>query len=330
MEYAGPYFNAVRRRLFLHAIRYARSMRALMLILAVATVPGQTLLGQNLPGQAVPGQTVHGQTALADLLKRLGQEAEAFQRIAPNLQGRETLHQRALKPPPKFRLRAGDEAKQPSKPEWQERQVVSAYGFATLGPKHALHEIRQVISVDGRTVRNARDAQEALAKLVTASDSQQKVQSLEQLEKYGLHGAVTDFGQLILLFDPRQQERYEFTLERNRPGLDAAVIRYKQIDGPEALTVIEGRTDTTQKLSIEGEIWMQRKDGRPVRVTLKATGSDQGQTYRQDAFVDYDSSDFGTIVPLAVQHQEWQGSKVMVENQFAYDDFHLLGAAVRK
>jgi len=289
-------------------------MRVLMVILAAA----------------LPGQLLQGQTTITDLLKRLGQEAEAFQRIAPNLQGRETLHQRAPKPPPKFRLRAGEAAKQSSGPEWQEREIVSAYGFAALGPEHALHEIRQVISVDGRKVRDARNAQESLAKLVTASDSEQKVQSLKQLEKYGLRGAVTDFGQLILLFDPRQQERYEFILERNRPGLDAAVIRYKQIDGPEALTVIEGKTDATQKLRIEGEVWMQRRDGRPLRVTLKATGSDHGETYRQEAFVDYDSSDFGTIVPLNVQHKEWQGSTAVVENQFTYDDFHMLGAAAPK
>src|SRR5258708_7700368 len=122
--------------------------------------------------------TLDGQPSLSQMLDRLGREAEAFQRIAPNLQGLETLHQRALKPPARFRIKAGDDAKKGSGPELQEREIVSAYGFAALGPEHALHEIRQVISVDGRKVRDRGNAQDLLAKLVTAGDGDQKLQSL--------------------------------------------------------------------------------------------------------------------------------------------------------
>ena len=70
---------------------------------------------------------------------------------------------------------------------------------------------------------------------------------------------------------------------------------------------------------------MQKKDGQPVRVKMKATGADHGEEYRQEAFVDYDSSDFGAVVPLNVEHREWQGTKNIVENQFTYEGWRRIG-----
>src|SRR5579862_228884 len=60
------------------------------------------------------------------LVKRLGDEAEAFQKIAPALVGQETLHQRALAPP-RFKMRVGDAAKQPQAADWKEHEIVSEY-----------------------------------------------------------------------------------------------------------------------------------------------------------------------------------------------------------
>src|SRR5579862_4897245 len=98
------------------------------------------------------------------LVKRLGDEAEAFEKIAPQLVGRETLHQRALAAP-RFKMRVGDAAKQPQAADWKEHEIVSEYAFGLLGQQ--IHELRQVMSVDGKRIAGATQAQDALAKLVT-------------------------------------------------------------------------------------------------------------------------------------------------------------------
>src|SRR5690349_11242840 len=82
------------------------------------------------------------------LAARLAEEASAFERIAPQVLGEETLSQQALKPPPRFRPRIGDAAKAPPKPVWQHREIVSEYAFAKFSEESgALHELRQVTSV---------------------------------------------------------------------------------------------------------------------------------------------------------------------------------------
>jgi len=108
-------------------------------------------------------------------VKLSAEEAAAFQKIAPQLVGRETLHQRALAPP-RFKMRAGDAAKQSQAADWKEHEIVSEYAFALLGRQ--IHELRQVTSVDGKQVAGERKAQDALAKLVTANDDERKRRAL--------------------------------------------------------------------------------------------------------------------------------------------------------
>src|SRR5258706_3924028 len=143
---------------------------------------------------------------------RLSEEAEAFRKIAVQVLATETLHQRAQKPPSRFHPRVGAAAAGPPPVEWRERHIVSEYGFASFGGSEAaVHELRQVISVDGRKVADTEKAQEDLARTITASDDARKKEMLKQFEKYDLVGADTDFGQLILLFTRREQERYQFS-----------------------------------------------------------------------------------------------------------------------
>src|SRR5579871_1237050 len=135
---------------------------------------------------------------------RVSEEAEAFAKLAPEVLGTETLHQKAQKPATRFHPRVGTAATNPG-PVWKERTVVSEYGFATLADDQgALRELRQVVSVDGRKVEDTKKAQESLAKVITAKDDTRKKEVLKQFEKVGLIGAVTDFGQLILLFGRRE------------------------------------------------------------------------------------------------------------------------------
>src|SRR5436305_13385264 len=103
-------------------------------ILALAAIA--TLSGQTLP--------------LADILSRVSEEAEMFRRVAPQTLSEETLAQRSVKPPPRFRPHvANGVAAAPPTPEYQTREIISEYSYAALqnspGP---LHEFRQIIPVE--------------------------------------------------------------------------------------------------------------------------------------------------------------------------------------
>ena len=86
--------------------------------------------------------------------------------------GTETLVQRAQKPPRRFRLRVGEGANRAPQIEWQTRTIVSEYGFTTFGTENAVHELRQVVSVDGKSVKSK--GPEELAKLILAQDDARK------------------------------------------------------------------------------------------------------------------------------------------------------------
>src|SRR5438067_11811571 len=104
---------------------------------------------------ALPGQTL----PLADILSRVSEEAEVFRRIAPQTLTEETLAQRSLKPPPRFRPRVGTGVQEPTAAVYQTREIVSEYSYATLRDSPGvLHEFRQVISVDGRRVKTPEQA----------------------------------------------------------------------------------------------------------------------------------------------------------------------------
>jgi hypothetical protein len=258
------------------------------------------------------------------LAARLADEAEAFQKIAPEMIGRETLHQRALTAPPRFKLRVRDAAKQPLMATWKEHEIVSEYGFAVLGGRE-IHELRQVTSVDGKPVAGERQAQEALAKLVTGNDDQRKRRALLQLEKYGLQGGATDFGQILLLFSRANLERYEFTSGGPRllGTVATQVFRYQQLDGPHALTLFrEENGDRAQRLSVQGEIWVREADGLPLRITMTATDSSTDKPLREEATVDYAMSEFGTLLPVETTQRELRSGEEVAENKFSYRYFH--------
>ena len=251
-----------------------------------------------------------------ELALRLAGEAQAFENIAPQLVGRETLHQRVMAAPSRFKIRVGDAAQHPVA-AWKEHEIVSEYAFAALGRE--IHELRQVTSVDGKQVAGQTQAQDALAKLITSPNDERKRRALEQLEKYGLQGAATDFGQILLLFT--------VSGPRLLGIVPAQVFHYKQLDGPHALTVFRGASAAkTQSLSVEGEIWVREADGLPLRITMAATDSSADKTLREEATVDYALSEFGTLLPVETTHRELRSGIEVEENKFTYSEFHRFGA----
>jgi len=262
------------------------------------------------------------------MMARVSEEAEAFQILAPQVLGMETLHQRAMKPPSRFHPRVGAAAAAPPPPEWKERDITSEYGFASLAD--VLHELRQVTAVDGHKVADAKKAQEALARTITANDDARKKEVLKQFEKFGLRGAVTDFGPLLLLFTRRGLDRYEFTTKGAEMlfGVRVLVFRYKQIDGPEALTLIQAdKGDQVRRLNVEGEIWVQADNYLPLRITMAASQGPSGRVVREEASVDYAMSPYGALLPTQTLHRELNSGKVTAENKFVYSDFHKFGAS---
>jgi hypothetical protein len=277
-----------------------------------------------------------GDARTQKLFIRLSEEAEKFARIAPQVLGQETLRQRALKPSSGLRLRVGAAAKAPLPSEWQLKEIVSEYAFAGLGG--SLHELRKVVSVDGRKVDDAPDAEEALARAITAGNEDRKKQLLKDFEKHGLLGAVTDFGQLILLFHPSSIESYEFTYGgfQVRGDRFALLFTYRQVDGPEALTVIDQRKagrkgdakdEKVRRIPIQGEVWVWEDTYVPFKVTMSVSQGGGSSGVRQEATVEYTLSNHGSVLPSATEHRELRGGNVIVENRFTYTDFKKFGAS---
>jgi hypothetical protein len=273
---------------------------------------------------------LHADDLTKKMTARVSEEAEAFQRLAPEVLGEETLHQRSMKPQGRFRPRVSNE---PVKPEWQEKTIVSEYGFTSFSDSadsSSLHELRQVTAVDGKKIEDTKKAQAALAKAITATDDARKKQLLKQFEKYGLLGAVTDYGQALLLFTRRNMERYEFTVKGSNSlnGETVRVFGYRQIDGPEAVTVIEeNRNNQVKHLRIEGELWVRSDNFVPVRIIMVATQSDAPDRAKEEAAIDYAMSPYGALLPVKTEHRETRWGKIDAENQFHYANFKKFGAS---
>jgi hypothetical protein len=272
---------------------------------------------------------LHADELMQKMRARVSEEAEAFQRLAPELLGQETLHQRSMKPAGRFHPRIGNAATTLPKAEYQDRTIVSEYGFTSLSGAD-LHEIRQVTAVDGKKIQDTKKAQDALAKAITANDDGRKKALLKQFEKYGLLGAVTDYGQALLLFTRRNLERYEFTNKGTNwlSGVGVYVFKYRQLDGPETVTLIEEKNnDQVKHLRIEGELWVRRDNFVPVRITMVASQGSFEERVKEEASIDYAMSQYGVLLPVKTEHRETRGGKIAAENDFSYTDFKKFGAS---
>jgi hypothetical protein len=271
--------------------------------------------------------SLHADDLTQKMTARVSEEAEALLKIAPDVIGTETLHQSAIKPPSRFHPRTGTA---PPEAKWAEHEIVSEYAYARFATESgAIHELRRVTVANGRKVSESKKAQDELARAMTASDDNGKKELLKQFEKYGLAGAVSDFGQLLLLFTRRNIEQYEFTYKGTKMiGYDKALVfAYKQIDGSEALTVFdEKKHDQAQRMRLEGEIRVRAEDFVPLQITLSVHSGDLPNALREEAAVTYKMSNFGALLPVSTEHQEFRNGKVVSQNKFTYSDFHKFGA----
>ena len=272
------------------------------------------------------------QTGIPAMTARISEEAEVFARSARSVLSEETLTQRALKPGSRFHPRVGDAVPKP--PEFVTREVVSEYGYGSYKDSpNALHEFRTVISIDGKKYQAPEKARRALSLGVHSADDDLKKQMLRDFEKHGLTGALTDFGQVILLFTKRRLPDYEFAIVRqDHIGADTAtVLSFKQKAGQESLTVFTTRAAVRNGL--QGYIWVRMPDYLPLRVQLLSARKDGAFVIATDATVDYAMSPHGCILPAAVVHKEYlatepgkAGGQLISENTFLYAPFRKFGA----
>jgi hypothetical protein len=264
---------------------------------------------------------------LPAILSRLAEEAEVFRRAAPRMLAEETLTQRGSKPPSRFRPRVGAAATKPPAPKMQTREIVSEYSFGALKQEpEALHEFRQVISVDGKPLSTQAKARHSLALGLQSPDDRARKRMLENFQKYGLTMAVVDFGPLVLLFTKRQIGNYHFELAgQDRIGADQVqVVAYRQVSGPDRMLVFQGREAIHQP--IEGRIYARVPDGLPLRITILETREVGKHAFRDEATVDYVLNAHGFLAPAAVTHRGYAGNQLVVEDHFRYTPFKAFGA----
>jgi hypothetical protein len=269
--------------------------------------------------------TLNAQTLpLADLLSRVSEEAEVFRQVAPKTLAEETLQQRSLLPPPRFRI-AG--ANKPVKMEYRNREIVSEYSFSGFKESESgIHEFRQVITVDGRRISTPEKARHALSLGLQSNDDRTRKRMLEDFKKYGLVDAAMDFGQLILMFSKRSIQNYDFhILGSDRLGADqATVLSYDQRQGDPGFLIFEGRKTIRSKL--DGRLWVRSTDGLPLRISLRAQWMEQQHTRRHEAVVEYALTSFGAVAPASVKHSEFFDNQLVTENLFRYTPFKKFGA----
>jgi hypothetical protein len=252
------------------------------------------------------------------VLARLGREADQFERNAHRFVGVETLEQVQPEGTRYSVSKRGLETRLPA----TKNVVVSEYGFISSDePGGSLREVRSILTVNGLKWKRGKKDLKDLATQIARDDSKNRVRSLERFEDFGLRGFLQDAGQLILLFARSGTERYEFTFHREDASFAGPVwvYKYRQIDGPATFTIYGQKEPIRQRL--EGEVWLSRGDGLPVRVAMHSNHSVKESQVRDVTVVDYEMSRWGFLLPSRIDHKQFVDGDLFVADDFTYKGF---------
>jgi hypothetical protein len=265
---------------------------------------------------------------VAELLSRASEEAEMLRQNAPKALAEETLEQRALRPPSRFRPRAGAAAADPPKPQFHTREIVSEYSVGTLreGGSGRLIEFRQVISVDGQAVQSPQSARRALALGLRSTEDRARKRMLEDFERHGLVGAATDFGILLLQFTKLGIADLTVTPKAaTMIGADQALVfDYEQKSGDTGFLDFSRRHAIRHPL--RGQLFIRASDGVPLRVTCAIQRFEDRHEYIDEGIVEYAMSVHGFVVPASVVHRRFADRRLTIENLFHYKPFRMFAA----
>jgi hypothetical protein len=257
-----------------------------------------------------------------EILARLAEEAEVFGENIPNSLTVEILEQRALMPPSRFQPRA-PLGSDPPKPRLQVRRIVSEYSVGTFKETASLdlHEFRQVVSVDGRTVRSAESARHALSLGLDAEDDRIRKRMLEDFARHGLVDIAIDYALILLDFGKRGQSNQDIQPGSTANiGAEAALaLAWKQKSDAGGQIEFSGRRTVRQPL--QGTLWVRQSDGLPLRIEAWAEYTDRKYVVRDQATVDYVRSPHGFLTPVSVVHQHLVDGRVITENLYHYEPF---------
>ena len=265
-------------------------------------------------------------TLVTQALPQIAKQASRFWQTAPGYVAKETLKQKAAVKP-KRKLRIGGGAVDPPKPELKDREIVSYYTISSFrSSPEALHEFRQVVSVDGKSVVPEVTALEKLRATLASPDDRARKVLQADFDKTGLAIAAVDFGQLILLFTKTNLEKYTFASQSTGLiGADrAVVIAFRQNTGAESFRIVEAGKQMNQPLS--GELWVRDSDFMPLRVTLTVSRREQLEEIRDEARVDYEVKSDGTLLPASVVYRRYRSDELSVENVYEYSDWQQMRA----
>jgi hypothetical protein len=266
--------------------------------------------------------------ALPQILSRVAEEAEVFQQNAPKALTLETLEQRAVMPPSRFRPRIGNAATEIAKPRLQMREIVSEYSVGTLkeSTSRDLFELRQVVSVDGRKVQSAESARHALSLGIKSPDDRVRKRMLEDFAKHGLVDIATDYGLILLAFTKRGQENMAITAGGEEPvGADtAAVVLWRQQSSEGGALVFNGKQ--ASRRSLQGRLLVRKSDGLPLRVEAWTERKDGNHSSRENAIVEYVQSAHGFLTPASVVHRHLIDGALITENLYRYEPFKMFSA----
>jgi hypothetical protein len=254
------------------------------------------------------------------VLAEVARVATTFWHRAPDYVARETLNQKALTLP-KRKFRAGASAMEPPKPEFGHREIVSYYALSSFRTSpEALHEFREMVSVDGQNITGD-NAADKFRTILNGGDDKAKKALLEGFEKTSLSVAATDFGQLILLFTKANQGKYNFRVQSSAlVGADLAlIVDFSQSAGGEALRVSEPGKEMREPLT--GQIWVREAGFMPLRITLRTAHLEQSRTIRDEARVDYEPRADGMILPVSTVYRRFVNDELRVEAIYRYSDW---------
>ena len=285
-----------------------------LLILALAS-------GLAAAAQALPDMRL--------LLTRVSEEAEVLQQNIVKTVTQETLEQRTLIAPSRFRPRPGESALSlEGQGRVRVREVVSEYTIGALGQAASqnLLEFREVISVDGRRIQTPEAARHALSLGMRSPDERLRKRMLEDFAKNGLVDVATDYAMVLLAFTKRGLEQLK--IGAARPGwmgaVEALVLDWEQTSA--ASGQLEFRGKHVARRALRGQLWVRKSDGLPLRVQAWTEHTDAEVSLRDHATIEYAVSAHGFLAPESVVHRHFVDGKLITENLYRYEPFRLFAA----
>ncbi|HYA16517.1 MAG TPA: hypothetical protein VEF06_03580 [Bryobacteraceae bacterium] len=260
--------------------------------------------------------------SMAELREALSTAAITFSYTAPGLAADESLDQRGRRGflevlKGKVPTLKNTDLKLPE--EFTQHHVVSQWVLTSDAT--GFHETRTAPAIDGISAADVSAIRHAMS--IGVSDSRRA--ALEDYEHAQLEGAITDFSPLLLLFAAPHQSDYEFRLaDPDKIGEQPAIVlHYRQLAGTEGLTLFDQRT--ADREPVEGDIWLRESDLLPLRITLKSRkGLSKNYSIDTAATVDYTPSPYG-LAPAAITERQYLNSKLLVENNLHYSNYHRIG-----